>query len=409
MLNQSFEEKTLLRLTRKQEIIKFRLGRNTDEYIKSLSTIAEKINSESFTFSSLSNFKKNDRTIFKVNTSEEFFALKKISDNLKRLYRVNYLSKDEIVNQVINIISDTSAYRIVRLDVKDFFESINLEKCLEKINTDSLLSITCLNKLKELKRSLPPDFQGLPRGLNISSVLSEIFMEDLDRQIRTNPNIYFYARYVDDIIIITHDEKIEIKYFKNIFNNNHLSINSKSFLIDIPAIGTESCSRRFNFLGYCFSINSDKNIDVRNIEIDISSKKIKKIKTRIVKSILSFSNNSDTDLLTKRIQFLTGNYNVYIDNSRKKSYSEDDSLNLKGGIYYNNKFINTTVSLLELNKYLRSIIFCTKNNYIGIAVRKLSHVHKRNLLSHCFISGHNKAITHRFNEKDIKDIRDCWS
>ena len=43
---------------------------------------------------------------------------------------------------------------------------------------------------------------GVPRGIGISSLLSEIYMRDLDDCIKKRPEVIFYARYVDDIFIL---------------------------------------------------------------------------------------------------------------------------------------------------------------------------------------------------------------
>lgn len=409
MLNQSFDEKTLLRLTTKKEIITFKLGREQSEYLDSLAEIAKKINAEDFTFKTLASFRYKEKLIYKISSPEEFYVIRKITDNIKRIYKINFSNKDEIVNQVINILSDTSAYNIIRLDVKDFFESIDFNFVLKKIETDNIVSNSSLARLRHLKKALPESFEGLPRGLAISSVLSELFMEDIDSDIRSTPGVYFYARYVDDMIIITHDKDIALPFFQSIFKNKKLELNDKSSHLTIPTVNSNDEVKSFNFLGYNYHIHSDKNKEeYRKITIDISQKKIKKIKTRIIKSILSYSNNRNEELLIKRIKFLTGNYTVKIDRHNKRIYSEEDATKLKGGIYYNNKFINTSESLLNLNEYLKKLLFCSKSNAIGSAIKKIPIKTRRLLISNCFISGHNRAIHHNFTEDDIQEIRKCW-
>lgn len=249
MLNQSFDEKTLLKLTTKKEIINFKLGRNTSEYIESLKSIAEKINSDSFSFSTISSFQYNGKIIYTTNSAEECYTIKKISDNIKRLYKINFSSKEDIVNQVINILSDTSSYRVFRLDVKEFFESIDFKSVLAKLSADNILSNSSLSKLHNLRQQLPSYFLGLPRGLAISSVLAELYMEEIDNIIRSEIGIYFYARYVDDMIIVLHDENIDMTYFEKIFSNKKLSLNNKSIELNIPSVNHSDNTYNFNFLG----------------------------------------------------------------------------------------------------------------------------------------------------------------
>lgn len=409
MLNQSFDEKTLLKLTTKKEIINFKLGRSEGDYASTLSQIAKKINDESFNFNSISNFIYKNKIIYRTNSPEEFYALRKITDNIKRIYKVKFSNKDEIVNQVINILSDTSSYNIIRLDVKDFFESINFNSILIKLENENILSNASLNHLKKIKKLLPPDFNGLPRGLSISSVLSELYMDDIDEKIRSTPGIYFYARYVDDIIIISHNKNHNIEHFRKIFITKGLTLNQKSSYLEILSINTNSETLNFTFLGYTYHIHHSLNeCGDRMLSIDMSSKKIKKIKSRIISSILSFYKDHDCTLLTKRIKFLSGNYIVKIDTNYKQLFSDNDSSALKGGIYYNNKYITTTESLSEINTFIKRLLFCKKNNAIGKAVHSIPFNIRRLLLSNCFIVGHNRIVIHDFDASEIKKIKQCW-
>ncbi|MCF1301928.1 antiviral reverse transcriptase Drt3a [Raoultella ornithinolytica] len=409
MLNQSFDSKTLLNLTTKREIINFKLGRNTSEYKDALTEISKKINSENFHFHTLNCYTYEKRCIYKVDSAEEYYAIRKITDNLKRIYKVKFSNKEDIIHQVINIISDTSSFNIIRLDVKNFFESINFTTIIDKIKSDNILSKSSHDKIIQIKKSLPVSFNGLPRGLAISSVLSELFMEEIDNKIRSLSSTYYYARYVDDIILISHDININTDYFREMFSSKELMLNEKSNdLLIAPANNTQE-TNKFNFLGYDFLIHSKKNQDnFRQITIDMSQNKIKKIKTRIIKAILSHAKSHDEKLLTKRIKFLSGNYIVKNDKNNRRIHTNDDNHNLKGGIYYNNKFINTKSNLSMLNEFLKKLLLCTKNNSIGRAVRSIPISTRRALMSHCFISGHTHVIFHSFTENDIQEIRRCW-
>lgn len=50
------------------------------------------------------------------------------------------------------------------------------------------------------------EISGLPRGINISATLSEYFMRSFDKEIRKISEFYYYARFVDDIIIFSTKE-----------------------------------------------------------------------------------------------------------------------------------------------------------------------------------------------------------
>ena len=78
---------------------------------------------------------------------------------------------------------------------------------IDRLKEDMYLcnkGIKILESLADKMGSLPPQHSadGLPRGIDISATLSELFMADLDSEIKKIDGIFFYARYVDDIIVI---------------------------------------------------------------------------------------------------------------------------------------------------------------------------------------------------------------
>ena len=56
---------------------------------------------------------------------------------------------------------------------------------------------------------------GLPRGLNISATLAELYMKDFDHNIVTTDGVFYYSRFVDDIIIFSYKE-ITLDYLNKI-------------------------------------------------------------------------------------------------------------------------------------------------------------------------------------------------
>lgn len=133
------------------------------------------------------------------------------------MYKISTQNRDDISEQVLRILETSSNYGIVRLDVKEFYESIKLNDILKEIKNDNLLSsksFYLIDSLKELKS------KGLPRGLSVSPVLSEIFMRNIDIKIKEISGVYYYSRYVDDIFVLStlsskliHDE-IKKFFFK---------------------------------------------------------------------------------------------------------------------------------------------------------------------------------------------------
>lgn len=98
---------------------------------------------------------------------------------------------------------------------------------------------------------------GVPEGLSISNTLANIYMQDIDRKYRGFDYISYY-RYVDDILILVNEDKIDdVK--KNIIDDIEelgLELNEK--------IGDGSITKSFEYLGY---VMNDNKITVRKSSV----------------------------------------------------------------------------------------------------------------------------------------------
>lgn len=281
-----------------------------------------------------------------------FFAIKQLQKNLSKTFKVVQADRNKIVKQIYNLISDGYPKIVIRTDIHKFYESIPQGNLFDKINNNTLLSPLSKKLLKRLffefetikDKSIMKPNEGIPRGFGVSAYLSELFMREIDNEIRTLPDVIYYARYVDDIVIVfTPKTKSQTKDYlaqvRNIINNNGLNINDNLDgrsdktqiinLLDFPL----SKKVDLTFLGYKLLINQN-----HNLKIELSNEKIKKYIKRIEVAIRKYNFDSNFNerrsrkMLLDRLKFLTGNYSL---NHNKK--------NVKAGIYYSNQ-------MLALNK-----------------------------------------------------------
>ena len=129
-------------------------------------------------------------------------VLRKLFKNIKRIYAVQQADRNTIVKQMKLLLTENVEMRIVRLDVRHFYESIDRQRILAKLIDDARLSYHSLMLLQSLFND--PTIAagtGLPRGLSISAVLSELYMKYFDLDFKKIEGIYYYARFVDDIIV----------------------------------------------------------------------------------------------------------------------------------------------------------------------------------------------------------------
>jgi len=423
MLDQSYSSKNLARLISLRDFWKYDLGKNKKERFEYLTQIASRINNDDYNFSPfLSAIKYGDKIFIPSNFDDEM-ALRKLNDNIKRLYKFKQSNRFLIVEQIKSLLLEEVPMSVIKLDIKKFYETINRVNIVKKLLDDSLLSFKSKQLLKKLF-ALPEISanDGLPRGINVSASMSEIIMRDFDKKISQLRGVYFYARYVDDIVIFTFQNVNDIAREEATILNQEtgLQLNKqKTKIIQRKCRCEVVCSCHgmckchkgckclydpskllsFDYLGYHFSFpdiakHSDK------LMITLSEKKIRKIKTRIIRSFLDFSNNKDFDLLQKRIAFLTGNI-VVID-------SDQSSLN--AGIYYNYPHINEDglIELDNLTNFLRKTVNA-RSNSLGSKLHSSLTVDNRKALSkYNFRAGFKNRRLLNYGPAEISDIKKCW-
>ncbi|MBO6183499.1 MAG: hypothetical protein J6O88_02245, partial [Chryseobacterium sp.] len=255
-------------------------------------------------------------------------------------------------------------------------------------------------------------YPGLPRGLSISSSLSEIYMRNFDKAIQRYDDVYYYARFVDDIIIFLNNRKSAEELFQNlnsIMLNEKLDLeinNDKTELIEginfkilRKGYNRRPINNNIEYLGYKFYLDINENKREDKLRISVADKKVKKIKTRIVKSYVDYVSNNNFELLKKRIVFLTGNYGI--------SKSNDGSI-LKAGVYFNYTHINDLDVLKQLNVFHKKIIYSKKGSLGSKLDIKLSNTQRSILNKHCFIAGFRNKTFNSFTFVEMGQIIKCW-
>jgi hypothetical protein len=401
-MKQNFNSQELLKYLKKGELI--RSGLEKDDVALEIDKLEEKILDESFEF----NIKTNDEYYFIEDISQKLLV-RKLNDNIKRIYKDEQANRKFIIHQVKTLLNETAPFWVIKTDIKAFYESIDRDRIFKKLKNDAMLSYYSVFLLKKIFDH--PEIisnTGVPRGLNISSTLSEIYMRNFDKSIQRYKDVYYYARFVDDIIIFLNNKQSAINLFNSldeIISELQLSLRintDKTELID--GLNFKILKKGYNkrpihnnieYLGYKFYLDDSKS----KLQISIADKKIQKIKTRIIKSYINYINNDDFELLKKRIKFLTGNYGI--------SKTNDGSI-LKAGIHFNYTHINNLSILKELNVFHKKLIYSKKGS-IGVKLDSKLSTSKRDVLKkHCFIAGYKNKTYNSFSFVEMGQIIKCW-
>ena len=375
----------------------------------------EKITEEGFVNLKLSKSTLRGKSVYKVKSLEHELVLRLISKNLKRLTGIRQNNRNSIIKALKTLFEEGIDFNVYKLDIKSFYENVNPSKMLSKLASDPGFSRSHLKLLESFFDSLQQNnVQGLARGLAVSAVISEYVLRSFDRHVEQQPTVFFYQRFVDDIIIITHPEetqkrfsKVLKKYLPEGLEFNHKKNKFFTFLEPPLATGDpESIKDEVNFLGYNFKIYKRKrnghNPIERKVTVDISKSKTNKIKTKIVKSIIEYCKNGSFHDLENRIRLLSGNYSIF-DHGR--------GIRRKAGIYYNYRMVDaaSSNSLIELDNFLRKILLSKSGNVCAELSKKLNNKQRRNLLKYSFVKGFERRLFYNFSGDELAKLMKCWA
>ncbi|EOB1205093.1 antiviral reverse transcriptase Drt3a [Photobacterium damselae] len=321
---------------------------------------------------------------------ESLFVSKQIQYTLNSLFDVKINHRDLIISRLSTLSQDMSPKFIIRADVEKFYESINHKKLLDILHSSPRLSVTPRRIITQLVRNfsrLVGSDIGLPRGVGLSAYLSEVYMNSVDREIRALQDITYYQRYVDDLIIIFSPSKAKntseyINTIHSIINKRELRLNNKTKELDL--YNNDNAS--FEYLGYKF------NIAAGLCKIKLSNNKCKKIRERIDDSFNEYYSSVNKTPrrayknILLRLRFLTGNTRLY--NSKSKAFV---------GIYFSNKFINDTLDLHGLDKYLNNKVNGLQDQKLQKRINKLS-----------FQKGFQDRVFRKFSFQDLSNISKVW-
>lgn len=342
----------------------------------------------------------NGKPVFMIKDADptQYYALKQLSKNISRLYKVKQSNRNQIVSQLKDFLSDGFDYHVIRTDISSFFESLDQNSLLEKIKTDQLLSRSSIKMITQILYRYGilsgTSGVGVPRGLGISSYLSELYMRDIDDEIRNMQDVVFYARYVDDIIIIfapmpTSRPRDYLAAVREKLAQKKLTMNdNKTDESPLTVDGNvdDKSGWSLEYLGYKFTYSP-------KFKVQLSDKKHQRYVERLTASFVRYNSQraknakSAFRLLVKRIRFLTGNTQLV--HNKKNAYV---------GVYFSNPHLSDLNQLKDLDNRLRGLTASLTSTSLKLRLTNLS-----------FQQGYEQKIFRRFHRKDeFREIVKAW-
>lgn len=380
-----------------------------------LQEVEDNLNVENYTFQPLHTFIANKKPVYalprilqdnsnRLAVISDDFVLRKVNQNLQRIYKVKQADRFQIISNVKTLLANPAPFYVCQLDIKSFYESVDRPKILSDIESSAIVSYQTKGLLKKFFSTLTLQ-NGLPRGINISATLAEYCLKKFDRKVARMNSVYYYARFVDDIIIFSTDPitRQTIKEIASFLPEGlELNINKKR-LYDLSKNEDVSIS----YLGYefkCAPLIKKKGPLKREIKTRIAKKKANKIKERIVSSFLAYKKDNDFKLLKDRLLFLTATYPLKT--QRKKLSKFENAGFLHGGILYSYPLIDDLSCLSVLDIFLCGLLFSkTMKKRI---TSTLTDPQRAELKKFSFLQGYSRRISRKFRLDHIGRITECW-
>lgn len=367
------------------------------ELLSCLRNISDEISKKNFRISIRRVGGPNGKPVYVVpetpveSYAQSYYAIKQIANNISKIYKVRQANRNQIVTQLSDCLSDGFPYHVVKLDVQEFYESIDHSVLLSKLRSDQLLSATTLRLIERLlwdyAAAARTTGRGLPRGIGLSAILSELYMRDFDDHISSLEQVAFFARYVDDIIVLFAPTKGSgpDEYRKQVVE--HLS--KKKLLVNASKSTEAPPATELTYLGYKFHCvrSTSCGVLMSDAKFDKYKKRLDACFTRYNQQRAKQSKKAYR-LLVKRVQYLTGN--TQLTHSKQNAFV---------GIYFSNPHLTNLSQLQRLDDALATHI------------SKLTHSAslRTKLQAYSFQSGYSERTFRRFHRlREFEEITKAW-
>lgn len=436
MHQQEFSAASFNRLRRKHGQIDFVADDGTQPrtaggWVRFFQGLEEEVLSGKFRFRPLETSMRNRKRIFFTQNLSNIFVIRRINENIRRAYRVRQSGRFYVIQQIAQALSETAPKYIVRLDIASYYESLRPRRILDRLRADRLVSTTTIELLTRLFRlARHSGANGLPRGIQVSGTLAEIQAQSLEAGLRRVEGIYYLARFVDDLFLLSTRSYSDIQaQVLEVFEGLGLRPNNRKTFTEyvgckcvagcVYAPGPCKCIDRcqcglsltaagihaFNYLGFKLVVprtNEPTRRRLNPVRTYLADRKIRKIKRRMTFSFREYLRDGDFHLLRDRLLYLTGNHRV--DPAKGRG-------GLLGGVYYDNSRYSPfdDLQVLKENRLEALDDFLLRGlGHCFAARRPASRGQRRSLMSLSFVRGFSQRRMRHFAAMRIREITSCW-
>ncbi|OKO69735.1 antiviral reverse transcriptase Drt3a [Bradyrhizobium sp. NAS96.2] len=348
-------------------------------------------------------------TAFTIRSTPHLVVLRCLNQTIRQAVGIQPSDRDTIIRRLTTILTEGVPHRLYKFDIKKFFDSVGVIDLFADLANEPRIprkAIWVLNNYVYMLKQR--GIEGLPRGIQLSATMAEYAMRRFDRFVSRLPEVYYYARYVDDIVVVTGAREQQVQFKRQLARMlpRGLRFNGvKTRHIDIPVQHKSDGSAivgDVDYLGYNFSIHETKRVDqryCREIDVTLAPKKVRRLKSRICRAVAGYIVDGNEWRLERRLQLLTGNYNL-------RDMSTGKLRNV--GLYCNYRRANSRKALVELDTFMRAIFVGNKIPLSRRLSTKMDDKARRSFLRFSFSAGFRDQIFYNFPPDELAELALCW-
>ena len=215
----------------------------------------------------------NKKRIICIPSLRDQIVLKILFDKISTsaIIERGYFKKNSVKSLIIQINNELKSNynRIIRTDIKEFFNSINTDILKQQlINVENNIDKKTINLLLKFINNQKSKhlYNGIPTGISISSILSEFYIKSINSHFK-NENLKLF-RYADDILLIIKSETIDPK---DVLNSLDLKLESLHLERSKEKTQIINNTDSFDYIGVTFNKNG---VSIDNNKVDKWKEKI---------------------------------------------------------------------------------------------------------------------------------------
>lgn len=340
------------------------------------------------------------QTYFVRPTLDILFPAKQAAEAIKRAASLDAPSRNSIVRALKSTLEKSYTHAIYKMDIQNFFESIPHATLIDRINQHSNLDGVSAQLARQLLteyQAITDENAGVPRGVGLSSQLAELYMNGLDLIVKTHPGVLFYARYVDDVVVVVeNDQALEVvqHVITDELQNMGLEINrTKTHGLKTNELGDYYDANGVEYLGYRFV--RDEGRLTTGLTNKRKGRRQKRLNLALEEwlrknPIATHPNHGNDGMLVDRVRYLAGNTRLL--NSKSS---------VAIGLFHSNSALDPDApELAELDNILQT--FLQENDF------RMADKVKSRLESISFVKMFTSRPFLRFRQRRLEQITRIW-